>query len=92
VPEVRRGDGDFGREDDLVLCRRRLGVVALHPAARGLDIARVQIAEVDLSRRRRRQLKRLRRTAELLAVLVNAARAVGLIGGVGLALDPVLFL
>ena len=91
VAEVRRGDGDLGGDDDLILGRHRLGVVALHPAARGLDVARVQVAEIDLARRRRRRLERLRRAAEASAVLHRAARPVVLVGLVGLALDPVLF-
>ena len=92
MPEVGRVDGDLGGDDDLILGADRLGVVALHPAARGLDVARIEIAEIDLAFGRRRRRKRLRRTAELLAVLVDAARAIGLIGGVGPALDAVFLL
>ena len=70
VPEVGRGDGDLGGDDDLILGRHRLGVVALHPPARGLDVARVEIAEVDLARRDRAAAANgLRRTAEAAAVL-----------------------
>jgi hypothetical protein len=42
--EVGAVDGDLGGDDDLILDDRGLGVVALDPAARGLDVARVRIA------------------------------------------------
>jgi len=52
LAEVRRGDVDLGGDDDLILGADRLGVVALHPTARRLDVARVQVGEVDLALRR----------------------------------------
>jgi hypothetical protein len=68
-----------------------LGVVALHPPAEGLDVARVRVGGVDLPGRCRRRLKGLRGTTELPAGLVDAARPIGLIFGVGADLDAVLF-
>jgi hypothetical protein len=55
-PDVRGVDRDLGGDHDLLLCRRRLRVVALHPPARNLDVGRVQVAEVDLARRHPRRL------------------------------------
>jgi hypothetical protein len=49
VTEVGRVDGDFGSDDDLLLGADRLRVVALDPPARGLDVTRIQIAEIDLA-------------------------------------------
>jgi len=92
MAEVGRVDGDLGGDHDLILGAHRLGVVALHPAARGLDVARIEIAEIDLAFGSRWRRKRLGRASELLAVLVDPARPIGLIGRVGPALDPVLFL
>src|SRR4051812_2567809 len=56
--------------------------LAVHPAARRLDVARVRVAEVDLGRWHIGELIGLRRTAESAAVLHHPARAVGLVIGV----------
>jgi hypothetical protein len=87
VPEVRRVDRDFRGDHDLPLVRRRLRVVALHPPARGLDVARVGIGQVDLARRRVRWLIGLRWPAEAAPVLHHATRPVGLVFGVRSPLD-----
>ena len=67
--------------------QHRLGVVALHPAARRLDVARVGIGQVDLARRRVGRLVGLGRAAEAAPVLHHPARAVGLVFGVRAPLD-----
>src|SRR4051794_36811168 len=77
----------LGGDHDLLLGRCRLGVVALHPAACRLDVARVQVAEVDLARRRIGGLIGLGRPAEPAAVLHHSARAVRLVFGVRATLD-----
>jgi hypothetical protein len=84
---------DLGGDDDLILGGDRLGVVALHPTARRLDVARVQVGEVDLALRRRRWCVGLGRAvrAQPAAVAHPPVAAVILVGLVGPALDPVLF-
>jgi hypothetical protein len=42
VAEVGRVDGDVGGDHDLVFGGDGLGVVALHPPARRLDVARIE--------------------------------------------------
>src|SRR5215207_9366285 len=44
---------DLGGEHDLAFADDGLGVVALHPTARGLEVARVGVGDVDLARRLR---------------------------------------
>jgi hypothetical protein len=92
VPEIGRVDSYLRRDHDLLLVRGRLGVVALHVAAWGLEVARVGVCHVDLPGRHHRRLPRLRRPAEAAAILHHPARAIGLIVGVGAALDLVLLL
>lgn len=91
VPEVRRVDRHFGGNHDLALVGRRLGVVALHPPARRLEVARVRIGDVDLARRRLGRLIGLRRAAEPAPVLHHPARAVGLVSLVRAAVHVVVF-
>ena len=50
-PEVGRADRDLRGQDDLVRVADSLRVVALHPAARRLDVARVGVGDVDLAGR-----------------------------------------
>ncbi len=69
-----------------------LGVVALDPAARRLDVARVGVGDVDLPLRCRRRRVGRRRLAEAAAVLHHSACAVGLVIGVRALLDLVVFL
>jgi hypothetical protein len=92
VPEVGAVDGDLGGDDDLILADGGLGVVALDPAARGLDVARVRIADIDLPDRHFGRLKCVRRPAEPATVLHPPARPVSLVVGVGPALNGVFFL
>src|SRR3954463_7978664 len=55
VGGVERFGADLGSEDDLAFADDGLGVVALHPSARRLEIARVRVGDIDLARRLRRQ-------------------------------------
>ena len=66
---------------------RGLGVVAMDPAAHPVHELGVGIGEVDLARRDRRRLARIRRTAEAPAVLHAPARSVGRVLRVGVTLD-----
>jgi len=52
---VQRLRADLRREDDLALADDGLSVVALHPPARRLEVARVGVGDVDLARRLRRE-------------------------------------
>ena len=66
--------------------------LSLLRAARRLDLARVRAREIGLVGRYRRRLMRVRRTPEAGTLLHPPAGVVGLIGRVGLALDPVLLI
>src|ERR671910_80015 len=67
---------------------------ALHPTARRLDVARVQVTEVDLALRGLGRLVGLGRavSAQPPPILHPAVAAVVLVGGVGVELDLVVFL
>src|SRR4051794_24341357 len=69
-----------------------LGVIALHPTARGLDVARVGITDIDLAGRLLGRPVGLGRRPEATAVLHHPARPVSRITGVRGALGPQLFL
>jgi len=64
-----------------------LGVVTLDEPAARLHRTAIKVGHVDLPRRDRRRLIRLRRPAEAPAVLHHPARPIGLIGRVRVALD-----
>ena len=93
LAEVGRGDVHLGGDDDLFLGRDRLGVVALHPSARCLDVARVGVGEVDLALRLLGRLIGLGRTvrAQPAAVAHPPVPSVVLVGLIGAALDLVVF-
>src|SRR4051794_39157949 len=73
-------------------CVPTLGVVALHPAARRLDIPGVRVSEIDLARRCSRAAGADPADGQRGDRLHPPAGAIGLISRVRLALDPVLLL